>query len=129
MESLTRYGAVAGHVLVAILFLHESWFKITHWDLTITYMAHYGLPAFLLPGALAVELLGGLALVSGIGRRYAEYVLALFCAGTALVFHMNWADANQLQHFEKDLALAGALLVMAISQRAEARLPAPFREA
>ncbi|MDQ0396245.1 DoxX family protein [Labrys monachus] len=117
MESLPRYVALAGHVLVALLFLHESWFKITHLDLTIAYMAHYGLPAFLLPGALAVELLGGLALVTGFGRRYADYVLAVFCVVTTSIFHTDWADLNQLQHFEKDLALAGALLVMAVTDR------------
>jgi len=125
MPSLVRYGAVAGRALVAALFFSEFWFKATHWDLTVAYMARYGLPSILLPGAMALELFGGLALVSGFGRRYAEYGLAFFCLVTAFVFHANWADANQLQHFQKDIALAGALLVMAISEQAEARLPEP----
>ena len=127
MPSLNRWGAATGHALVAALFLCEAWFKATHWDLTVAYMAHYSLPSILLPGALALELFGGLALLTGLGRRYAEFGLAVFCVGTALVFHTNWSDANQLLHFEKDIALAGALLVMAKSQQqAEARLPAPF---
>jgi putative oxidoreductase len=121
MESLRRYGVIIGRVLIAVLFLHEAWFKLTHLTLTLAYMAQYGLPALLLPGALAAELFGGLALVSGIGVRFAEPALALFCASTALIFHMNWADPNQLLHFEKDFALAGALLVIAMQERHGAR--------
>lgn len=128
MESLSRYSVIVGRALIAVLFLHEAWFKFTHVDLTIAYMAQYGLPALLLPGALAAELFGGLALVSGVGVRYAEPALALFCASTALIFHMNWADPNQLLHFEKDFALAGALLVIAARERAGARAPIPSYE-
>ena len=127
MESLSRYGVIVGRTLIAVLFLHESWFKITHLDLTIAYMAQYGLPAILLPGALAAELFGGLALISGIGLRYAEFALALFCASTALIFHMNWGDANQLLHFEKDFALAGALLVIAAMEQNHQPQKTPFR--
>lgn len=128
MESLNRYGIVAGRILIAVLFLHESWFKVTHLDLTIAYMAQYGLPAILLPGALFVELFGGLSLISGVGLRYAEFILALFCASTALIFHMNWTDANQLLHFEKDFALAGALLIIAAREWAGVKNPTPFYE-
>ena len=31
---------------------------------------------------------------------------------TAFVFHTKFSDHNQLLHFEKDLALAGALLAL-----------------
>jgi putative oxidoreductase len=30
------------------------------------------------------------------------------------VFHTNFADRNQLLHFEKDLALAGGLLALSV---------------
>ena len=128
MESLNRYGVIAGRILIAALFLHESWFKITHLDLTIAYMAQYGLPAILLPGALFVELFGGFSLISGVGLRYAEFLLALFCASTALIFHMDWSDANQLLHFEKDFALAGALLIIAAREWAGVKSAIPFYE-
>jgi len=128
MENLNRYGVIAGRILIAVLFLHESWFKITHLDVTIAYMAQYGLPAILLPGALFVELFGGLSLISGVGLRYAEFLLALFCASTALIFHMDWTDANELLHFEKDFALAGALLIIAAREWAGARSAIPFYE-
>ena len=39
---------------------------------------------------------------------------AAFCAVTAVVFHSKFSDHNQLLHFEKDLALAGAFLVLSV---------------
>jgi putative oxidoreductase len=33
----------------------------------------------------------------------------------AVLFHANFADRNQLLHFEKDLAIAGGLLLLAIT--------------
>ena len=32
------------------------------------------------------------------------------CVATALLFHANFGDRNQLLHFEKDMAIAGAFL-------------------
>ncbi len=112
-EKLTYFAIVAGRIAIAALFLHESWFKLMHYDLTITYMVRYGLPAWLLPGALAVELVGGIALACGYGARYAAIALAAFSVVAAFVFHRNWADQNQLLHFEKNLAIAGGLVVFA----------------
>jgi putative oxidoreductase len=38
--------------------------------------------------------------------------LAGFCLVTAVLFHTKFGDRNQLLHFEKDLAIAGGLLVL-----------------
>jgi putative oxidoreductase len=39
-------------------------------------------------------------------------MLAAFCAAAAVIFHTKFGDRNQLLHFEKDLALAGAFLIL-----------------
>ena len=67
----------------------------------------------LLPAAIFVELAGGILLIVGWQARCAALALAIFCIVTALLFHTNLADRNQLLHFEKDLAIAGGLLVLA----------------
>ena len=55
---------------------------------------------------------GGPTVVRGtVGWPYA-LVLAAFCVATALLFHTRFGDRNQLLHFEKDLAIAGGLLVL-----------------
>jgi len=64
-------------------------------------------------GALAVEL--GLASLLLIGYRTRPVALAMaaFTLVTALVFHHNFADQNQLIHFLKNVAIAGGLLQVA----------------
>lgn len=108
-----RLALIVGRVAIAALFLHESWFKITHYAGSITYMERFGVTPLLLPGALAIEIGGGLALLTGFGLRYAALLLAGFSAAAAVLFHWNWADQNQLLHFEKDIAIAGGLLILA----------------
>lgn len=76
-------------------------------------MAAFGLPVSLLPFAIALELGGGVLLILGWQTRIAALALAGFCVITALAFHTNFADRNETIHFQKDLALAGALLFMA----------------
>jgi putative oxidoreductase len=36
----------------------------------------------------------------------------LFCLATAILFHLNFANRNELLHFEKDLAIAGGMFVL-----------------
>jgi len=45
-------------------------------------------------------------------RPLRPLVLAGFCAFTAVVFHHKFGVRNELLHFEKDLAIAGGLLVL-----------------
>jgi putative oxidoreductase len=37
-------------------------------------------------------------------------VMAVFCVVTALFFHRNFADQNQMIHFLKNVMMAGGLL-------------------
>ena len=45
--------------------------------------------------------------------RFAALAFAAFCVLTAILFHWQFADRNQLLHFQKDLAIAGGFLVFA----------------
>jgi putative oxidoreductase len=53
----------------------------------------------------AVALLGS--------RQVGAGALGLFCLTTAALFHTNCAIRNELLHFEKDLAVAGGMFVLA----------------
>lgn len=114
-EQANRFYAVAellGRLLLAQLFLAEAVSKLSQYDMAAAYTAHYGVPAVLLPAALAVEILGGLFLLIGWQTRITGLVLAGFCLATAVIFHSDFADRGQVIHFEKDLALAGAFLIL-----------------
>jgi putative oxidoreductase len=106
---------LAGRMLIATIFLHEAIVKIGKYEAAVAYTVAFGLPGTLLPLAIAVELGCGLALAVGVGARVASVILALFCIGTAVIFHMKFSEANQLLHFEKNLAMAGGLLGMMLT--------------
>jgi len=113
MSSLgVEAAALAGRLLLAGIFLHEAWSKLTAYPGAIAYMQAFGIPAELLPFAIAVELGCGLLIVCGYHTRAAALALAGFCLATAVLFHSKFGDRNQLLHFEKDIAIAGGLLVL-----------------
>ena len=101
-----------GRLLLAQLFLAEAVSKLSQYDMAAAYAVHYGVPAELLPLALAVEILGGLFILIGWQTRITALILAGFCLFTAVIFHHDFADRGQVIHFEKDLALAGAFLLL-----------------
>jgi len=105
-------AAFAGRLLICALFLHEAYAKLTAYSAAATYSEAFGVPGALLPFALAVEILGGLSILLGYFTRVAALVLAGFCVATALLFHSKLGVRNELLHFEKDLAIAGGLLVL-----------------
>ena len=111
-SSVTAAAALAGRLLLAAIFLHEAWSKLVGYSAALAYMQAFGVPGQLLPLAIAVELGCGLLILCGYHTRAAALILAGFCLATAVLFHGKFGDRNQLLHFEKDLAIAGGLLVL-----------------
>ncbi len=105
-------AALVGRLLLAAIFLHEAWSKLTGYSAALAYMQAFGVPGQLLPLAIAVELGCGTLILCGYHTRAAALLLAGFCLVTAVLFHTKFGDRNQLLHFEKDLAIAGGLLVL-----------------
>lgn len=104
---------LCGRLLIAAIFLHEAFAKLGNYAGATKYAQAYGAPPELLPLAIAVEAGCGLALVLGLFTRPAALLLAGFCLVTAAVFHTKFSEVNQVLHFEKNLAIAGGLLVLA----------------
>jgi putative oxidoreductase len=108
--ALRNAADLAGRILLAWLFLSSGLGKIANYSGTVSYMGMFGVPGFLLPPAIAVEVLAGLALIAGWQTRWAAFLLAGFTVVSAIFFHNNFADQNQMIHFWKNIALAGGLL-------------------
>ena len=102
-----------GRVLLALIFVIAGVGKISDPAGTIGYMQSVNLPAILLWPAIALELLGGLAIAVGYKTRLAAFALAGFCLLTAALFHSNFADQMQLILCLKNIAIAGGLLLLA----------------
>jgi putative oxidoreductase len=105
-------AALFGRLLIAALFLHEAWSKLTGFSIAVAYAQAFGVPGALIPVAIALETVCGLLILLGYHARVAALLLAAFCVATAVLFHSKLGNRNELLHFEKDLAIAGGLLVL-----------------
>lgn len=105
-------GELAGRMLLGLLFVLEAFSKLGAYSDAVRYSVAYGVPALLLPGAIALELGAGIMVITGCCTRLAAPALSAFCLIVALIFHTKFSDINQLVHFQKDFALAGAFLVL-----------------
>lgn len=108
----TRYLPFAGRLLIGLPFAMSGLSKLAAYGATTEMIGAAGLPAppLAFATAVAVELGGGLLLIAGFRARAVAIVLALFCLATALSFHSNFADQNQMIHFLKNIMIAGGLL-------------------
>jgi putative oxidoreductase len=102
-------------LLLAAIFVLSGFAKIGAAEGTIGYIASVGLPFadVIYYGVVALEILGGLALIIGFKTRIVASALAAFSIAAAVFFHADFADQNQFIHFMKNLALAGGLLQVA----------------
>lgn len=112
--------ALAGRLLLALLFLPAGIGKLTGFAGTVGYISSAGLPMPQVAAvvALVVEIGGGVALIAGFGTRLAALVLALFTLVASFSFHNYWAvpaDQQFMQQllFFKNIAVTGGLLTLA----------------
>lgn len=111
---ITAHGvALAGRGLLALLFVLAGVAKLTGPKPVLAHMAQEHVPGVLLPVVAMFEIGAGAALLIGWNTLFAAGALSLFCVATALVFHRNFAERAERTSFAKDLALAGALAVVA----------------
>jgi len=107
-----RYVPFAGRLLIGLPFAMSGLSKLAAIGPTTDMIRTAGLPVPSLALALSVlvELGGGLLLVAGFQARIVAGVLAVFSLATAVAFHSNFADQNQMIHFLKNVMMAGGLL-------------------
>ena len=104
-----------GRILLSVIFIMAGLGKIMDPAGTVGYMQSFGIPAFLLWPTIALEVLGGVAIIVGFQTRLAAFALAGFSIAAALIFHHNFADQMQMIMFLKNFSLAGGLLLLASS--------------
>jgi len=130
MKQIQSIAAPAGRILLSLMFVTSGFSKISGYTATQGYMEAMGVPAMLLPLVIAVELLGGLAVMLGWHTRIAAFLLAGFSLLSALLFHANFGDQMQMIMFMKNISIAGGFLMIvalgggayALDNRAKNRL-------
>jgi putative oxidoreductase len=115
MKDYARFLPFVGRVLIGGVFLLSGLGKLGTYGATVAMISAAGLPLAPLGWVIAVivEAGGGLLLLIGFRVRVPALVLAGFAVATAVFFHGNMADQNQLIHFLKNFMVAGGLLQIA----------------
>jgi putative oxidoreductase len=112
MQLFQSLAAPAGRFLISLIFVTSGLSKLSSFASTQAYMESAGVPGALLPVVIAIELLGGLAIILGWHTRIAAFLLAGFSLLSAVLFHADFGDQMQMVMFMKNLGLAGGFLMM-----------------
>lgn len=120
MNALQNPLALVGRILMAWFFIIPGFGKLTGFAGAVGYAQSAGMPMPEVGVAvgLAIEILGGLALLVGFKTRYAAALLAFFTLVATVIFHAYWkvpAEAVQVTQllFNKNIAIVGGLLALA----------------
>jgi putative oxidoreductase len=105
---------LAGRLLLAGIFLHEGVYLVVNFAVASASMAKTGVPPLALIATIALQLAAGIAIAAGWHARLGAAALGLFCLATAILFHTNFANRNELLHFEKDIAIAGGMFILMV---------------
>ncbi len=112
MNAIQKFAAPAGRILLALMFVSAGFSKIGGYAGMQAFMESAGVPGALLPLVIALEILGGLAIIIGWQTRIVAFLLAGFTLLAALLFHFNLADQVQSLLFWKNVSIAGGLLML-----------------
>ena len=112
-KQLTNLSMLAGRAMLGGMFIMAGFGKISGYAGTVGYMEAFGLPGLLLPAVIALEIGGGLAILFGLQARLAALALAGFTVMAAVIFHSDFSQPMQGILFSKNIAIAGAFLVLA----------------
>jgi putative oxidoreductase len=118
-ESNSNVSTLTGRILLSLIFLLSAAGKAFGFSATAGMMSQKGFPAasIFLAGAIALELLGGLSVLTGYKARLGAAALIFFLIPTTLIFHNFWAfqgmeQQMQMTNFLKNVAIAGGLFLV-----------------
>jgi len=117
MDARSKWEQLVGRVALGLIFLLSGFGKLTAWSGTAAYASSKGVSQGLLVISTALELLGGISVVTGFKARWGALALLVFLVPVTLVFHNFWgvpADQQQAQmvEFLKNVSIGGGLLIV-----------------
>ena len=112
MNNTLNYANTVGRLFIAAIFVISGLGKVSAYAGTQAYMEAMGVPGAMLPIVIALEVLGGLAIIIGWQTRIVAFLLAGFTIVSAIVFHSDFGDQMQQISFMKNIAIAGGFLFL-----------------
>lgn len=113
--SVRSAAELSGRTMLAAIFLIDGVQQIRFTAATRDYIESFGVSGALLTPVILLHIVGGLAICAGFMTRIAAAALAVFTLAAALIFHTNLADVSEFNHFWKNVALAGAFVLLAVN--------------
>ena len=117
---MNHSAMLVGRILLSLVFLIAGYRKLMGVAASAGYFAKLGfpMPEVLVWVAIAVELGGAILLIVGWKTRWVAWLLALFTVIAAFAAHRFWEVdpaqyANQMNHFLKNLAIVGGMVILA----------------
>jgi putative oxidoreductase len=121
MNNSLANAAPMARALLALIFIMAGLQKIGGYAGTQGYMEMMGVPGSLLPIVIAVEILGGIALLVGFQARIAAFLLAGFTVIAGTIFHLipsfgmdGMTAQGEVIHFMKNLSITGGLAMVVV---------------
>ena len=111
---MEKVSHVIARVFLGHIFVLAGVSKISGYEATAGWMNAMGVSGELLPVVIALEIIGGLAIIVGYQTKWAAIALAGFSVIAAAIFHNNFADQIQMILFMKNFAIAGGFILLAI---------------
>ena len=112
--NLQNLALLVGRILIAVMLLIAAYNKFKGYDGSIAYFTRLGIPmpSIAAPVVEAFELIVAVLLIVGYQTRCSAIAVAIFVVVAALFAHTNFGDGNQLNHFLKNMAIAGGCLAL-----------------
>ena len=101
-------------ICLAGIFLISGTKHILNFEETQAFMRANSIPGtkLLLGTACLFLILGGLSVLTGFKTKTGALLLIIFLIPVTLVFHINFADIDQVLQFFKNVGLIGGLLLL-----------------
>ncbi|SEF89722.1 DoxX family protein [Nitrosomonas ureae] len=109
---MNKISQLVARLFLGQIFLISGLQKIGGYEGTQGYMEAMGVPGMLLPLVIALEVVGGLAIVAGWQTKLASMALAAFTLAAAMIFHNNFSDQIQMIMFMKNIAITGGFMLL-----------------
>ena len=113
MDKMKDVALLEGRILLPLMLVMSGRVMVGGYAGTQGYMEAMGVPGFMLPLVILLELGGGLAIVLGLFTRSLSVLLAGFTLMAAFIFHYQPAEQMQMLMFMKNLSVAGGFLALA----------------
>ncbi|MBC2887076.1 DoxX family protein [Ochrobactrum sp. CM-21-5] len=109
-------ATLIARIFLSILFILAGYSKLAGLAGTAQYFGSIGLPVPTVTAVIVglIEFVGGLAILIGFQTRIAALIVCLFTIGATLVAHMDFSQGMNAMMAQKNLAIAGGLLLLAL---------------